>query len=447
MITDNFGSTGGVTRGLYADFTAASAAVVIAFVVISLYSFYVQTIVLTRFGDGDEYFFAAEQMAAGQTIRAEVPYAYRIALPWLVARTFPERIELGFRIYNTAAAAAGTALLLMWLRAFGIRPGVAALTTLLYVANWIGPARFLYYYPIYVDPPFIAFSMGALLLIESLRRRFTWARTGALSALCFLGGSIRETMILAPIAFVFANVGRRRVCGEGEEDAPIPLIARLLPLACGAIAVVLCRQVPVAPRRTLSAVENAIYLFHDKPLFTLPLALFMTFGPVLAVVFHDWRAARDVVRRHAYLAVFFASCFAAGYVGGHETERYLIWAAPVVYLLIATALQNHGEALMRSAWVFVALAGAQLAAEHVFFGIPDPSFAVADFSTLTTIGEKIWGVINRLVIIDDFSWNLWSYFGSRPFHALLLAVYVVFSVLLILYLRWAERPRPIGTHT
>jgi hypothetical protein len=441
MITDKVGGVCDATRGLYADFTAASV-VALAFVVISAYSFHVQTITLTRFGDGDEYFFAAEQMAAGQTIRAEVPYAYRIALPWLVARTFPKRIEIGFRVYNTTAAAAGAALLLLWLRAFGVRPGVAALTTILYIANWIGPARFLYYYPIYVDPPFIAFSMAALLLIESLRRGFSWMRTLALSAVCFVGALIRETMLLAPVAFVFANVG---LGTEEEGDAKIPVSGRLLPLVAGALAVVLCRQVPVTPRRTLSAVENAVYLLHTKPLFTLPLALFMTFGPVLAVVLYDWRAARDVATKHFYLAVFFAGCFAAGYIGGHETERYLIWSAPAVYLLIAMALQNHGAALLRSAWVFTALVGAQAFAEHVFFGIPDPSLAVGDWSNLTTLSQKTWGVINRLLVVDDFSWNLWSYFGSRPFHALLLAIYIAFSAFLIGYLRWAERPRLIDT--
>jgi hypothetical protein len=243
-------------------------------------------------------------------------------------------------------------------------------------------------------------------------------------------------MLLAPLAFLFANVGRG---ARKDGDGRIPVLALLMPLAFTVAALFLCRQIHIVPRRTLSATENAVNLFWNKPLFTLPLAMFMTFGPVLAVVLYDWRAARDVIARHFYLAVFFAGCFAAGYVGGHDTERYLIWAAPVMYLLIAGALQRHADALLRSAWVFVALVGAQALAEHVFFGIPDYSLAVGDWKCLTTFGEKAWGVLNRLVIIDDFSWNIWSYFGSRPFHALLLGIYLAFSAFLIAYLRWAER--------
>ncbi len=426
--------------GVRFGFGAALVTVALAFVVISVYSAQIQKITLTRFGDGDEYFFAAEQRVAGQTIRTEAPYVYRVALPWLVAETFPQRIESGFRFYNTTAAAASAVLLLIWLMKFGVRPGFAALTTILYIASWIGPARFLYYYPIYVDPPFIALSMGALLIIHGLRRQFSWLRTFALAAVCFAGALFRETMLIVPIAFVFANLrfGRR-----DDDEARIPGAALVLPLAVTIVALVLCRQVPAEPRRTIGTFENALYLFQHKPLFTLLLAPFMTFGPVLAVVLYDWRAVRDLLAKHAYLAVFVAGCCATGYIGGHETERYLLWAAPVAYLCVALALQHHCAALLRNAWVFTALVAAQALAEHVFFGIPDPSLAVGDFTVLTTRGEKIWGVVNRLVVVDDFSWNLWSYFGSRPFHALLLGIYAVFSAMLVAYLRWAEHAHPV----
>jgi len=444
MITDRAGAGTPTTRGLYVDFRVAFAIVALAFVAISVYSASIQKITLTRFGDGDEYFFAAEQRVAHETIRAEAPFVYRIALPWLVATTFPDRIELGFRFYNIAAAALSALLLLVWLDRFGITPGVAALTTILYIANWIGPARFLYYYPIYVDPPFIALSMAALLLIHALRQRFSWPRLAALSAVCFIGALFRETMLFAPVAFLFANVD---LVSPAQSAPRVPAVARLIPLVVTLIAVVLCHLMPSEPRRVLPFISNVVFLFRTKALFTLVLAPFMTFGAVIAFVMYDWRAACGLIGRHFYLLVFCGGCFAAGYLGGHETERYFLWAAPVVYLLVAGALERHGAALMRSAWVFVLVVGAQALGEHVFFGIPDPSLAVGDWATLRTVGERAWGAINRLVIVDDFSWNIWSYFGSRPFHALLLGIYVAFSAFLIAYLRWAERPHPIqGAH-
>jgi hypothetical protein len=411
--------------------------VAIAFVVISAYAYHVQTYWVTRGSDGKEYYDTAEQIAAGRTIQTEVPYAYRIALPWLVARTFPKALEHGFRVHNIWASAAGAALLLAWLRAFRIRPGVAALATILYVANWIGPARFLYFYPEYVDPPFIAFLIGALLLMHRVRSRFSWPGVLALALVCFVGGFVRETILLAPVAFLFANV---RFDASEEKPATIPAVALLLPLVLTLAALVLVRQIPMEPRRSISAVDAAVYLFQNKPLFTLPLSFFMTFGPILTVVLYDWRAVRAVAAKHFYLAVFFGGVFAASYIGGHETERYLIWAAPVAYLLIAIALQNHGAALMRNAWVFVLLVGAQALGEHVFFGIPDYSLPVNDWATLTTFGERAWGLLDRLVIIDDYSWNLWSYFGSRPFHFVQLCLDAALAGFLVWWLRTHPSP-------
>jgi hypothetical protein len=440
MITERDGVDGAVsaTRRTYGDFRVAFAVVAVAFVLISLYSNYVQHVIVTRFGDGDEYFFAAEQMAAGQTIRAETPYLYRIALPWLVAHTFPHQIEFGFRLYNTIAGAAGTALLLLWLRRFGVHAGVAALTTILYTAEWIGPARFIWFAPISCDPPFIALSMAALLIADGLRRQFSWRRALGLTAICAVGGAVRETMLFAPIAFLFANVTFDRT----SQPPRVPLTARLLPLAATAVVVTLCHFIPAEPRRHLSAFDNVFYLYHRKALFTLPLSFYMTFGPVIAVVLYDWRAARDLLARHFYLVIFFGWCFLTSYIGGHDTERYLIWGAPVMYLLIAVALERHADALLRSAWVFVALVGAQALGSHIFFAYPDPNTAVGDWAELRTVGERIWGVTNRLLVVDDFYWNLWSYFGSKPFHALLLAIYLVFSLGLILYLRHTERSHP-----
>ena len=418
------------------SYRQAFAIVAAAFVAISLYTAHIQKIVLIRFGDGDEYQFAAEHIAAGQTIRAELPYAHRIALPWLVAKTFPTQVELGFKVYNTAAAAASVALLFFWLKSFGVHPGIAALTTILFTATWIGPTRFNYYFPINVDPPYIALAMGALMLIRSLRRGFSWARMAALSAVCFIGSLVRQEAMLFPaLAFLFANV-RFAPAEDGEKS--VPWLALVWPLAFVLLGFFAVRQIHIEPRRVI-AHENIATFLRNKPLFTLPLSFFLTFVPVIAVVAYDWRLVRDMIAKHAYLFVFMGCVFVTSYIGGHENERYLVWGAPVMYLLIALALERHAAALLRNAVVFVALVIAQIVSAHILTPIPDPSLAVGDWKYLTTAGEKAWGALNRLFVIDDFAWNIWSYFGSPQFHMLLLGMYVAFSACLMTYLWWAER--------
>jgi hypothetical protein len=419
---------------------AAWVTVVVAFVAITVYTAHIQKFWVRGGSDGEEYFGEAEQIAAGQTITAEAPYSYRVALPWLVAKTFPADLVRGFYVYNIAASAAGSTLLFAWLLAFRVGPATALLTAVLYIANWIGPARFLFFYPEYVDPPFIAFSIGALLLIHGLRRRFSWGRALALTLVCFAGAFIRETMLFAAVAMLFANLTFR---AQDDEKPRIPAVALILPLAATLAALVLIRQLPMQPKMTQPGLlSHAWYLFQVKPLFVIPLSFFLTFGPVIAIVAYDWRRMRDVFARHAYLFVYFAGCFLTSYVGGHENERYLIWGAPLVYLLIAMALERHERALLRNAWIFVALAVGQTLASHILFPIPDYSLAVGDWHSLTTFGEKAWGVLNRLLVIDDFAWNVWSYFGSRPFHVLLLAIYAAFSSVLVTYLWRVERAHP-----
>jgi hypothetical protein len=409
--------------------------VLAAFCFVTMYSHRSQHVTLTRFGDGDEYFFAAEQLAAGDTVRAEAPYVYRIGLPWLVARLFPHDIAFGFLALNVVCAASITMLLLVWLRSFSATAGTRAVIALMFIASWLGPARFVHFYPIYVDPPFMLFALVGLMVIDRIRGQVSWRGVVVLSIVCFIGTLFRETMIFVAFAFAVVNVG----FGHLDKDVPkMSIIHRALPLIACAVAIAICRMQPFEPRRSLSAVENALYLFGRKPLFTLPLAAFITFGPVVALAAYDWRQGRRLLAQHSYLMVYTGGCFVAGYVGGHETERYWIWAAPVVYVLIAKSIERHRKALLSNAWVFVALVAAQGLSERVLWSIPDPGSAVARFEEMNTLGEKVYAILNRLFVIDDFYWNLWSYFGSRPFHAAQLGLYICFSAFLLSWIYRAE---------
>ena len=40
-------------------------------------------------------------------------------------------------------------------------------------------------------------------------------------------------------------------------------------------------------------------------------------------------------------------------------------------------------------------------------------------------------IANRVFVIDDFHWNLWSNFGSRPFHLVQLALYLAVSAAVV----------------
>src|SRR5207249_8458373 len=59
-----------------------------------------------------------------------------------------------------------TYLLIVWLRTFVESRSVRLLVVALFLAEWHGPARFVHFYPIYVDPPFMVFLLGGLMRSE-----------------------------------------------------------------------------------------------------------------------------------------------------------------------------------------------------------------------------------------------------------------------------------------
>lgn len=177
---------------------------------------------------------------------------------------------------------------------------------------------------------------------------------------------------------------------------------------------------------------------QNKPVFTWMLAWFIAFGPVLAVVVYDWRSAWQTLAVRPYLAAYLAAFAVLAHVGGHDTERYLFWSMPVVYLLVAQALERQ-RVLWTSTYLTAVAVVAQVVSARIFWPIPSPSAAVGQWDEVPAGAPQVYALLNRLFIIDDFHWNLWSNFGSRSFHALLLAVYLVVTIGLILWLHIRQR--------
>ena len=369
---------------------------------------------------------------------AAAPYVYRLATPWLVGRFWPANIVTGFRTINLAAAAATTLLLLVWLRRFVAERWARLVVVALFIVEWHGPARFISYYPVYVDPLIYPFLIGGLILIETIRtsdgavrRRRLWA----LTVLCVLGTLCREVMAVIPIALLFAiyPIGR----SAPQRAGPRRFDSRLLMPLIATVATLVATRLLTQPRLLPPMIGTVVFFLRHKPVYTWVLAWFITFGPVLMLPLYDWRRTCRALAGQQHLAAYLVSFAILAYIGGHDTERYLFWTMPVVYLLIAQALVAHGRALGNT-YLAAVLVVAQAVSARVFWSIPSPSLAVATLSDMPTLGAKTYAILNRLVVIDDFHWNLWSYFGSRPFHALLLAIYLVFSAAMLYWMHLRE---------
>lgn len=390
------------------------------------WAYYVQVFQVFRYWDSDEYFLMAQQLAAGDQITTAAPYAYRVLTPWLVATCCANDIQSGFLIVNLLCGIALSVLLIYWLRHFISQPGLRVLMAAACALQWHAPIRFVFYYPAYVDPLFQVFMVAALIAAERLINGSSIGAGAAYTLLVAIGTLARETMLILPASALIGFVISR-----GPAAAARARWAAVA-LAAGAAAFIGARAM-VDPRGGYRFLDAIALHLANKPVESLLLVSFIAFGPMIAVVFYDWRATLTFLRQRADLAMLPVLCIGLAYVGGHDTERYFFWAMPVVYLLIAQSMQRQYRVVASVAVATVLVAG-QLVAQRVFWAVPDPGAAVTPLSDVGGLA-RLYAIANRVFVIDDFHWNLWSNFGSRPFHLVQLAFYLTLSAAIVLMMR------------
>ncbi len=375
--------------------------------------------------DAGQYYATARQFAAGTRPYAESPYVFRVGVPWLVSRQWARDPARGFFIVNLVSAFVIAVMLTLWLRAWEITGWISIIMVSLVAAAWHGPMRYIYYNPGYVDPPFIALLLGGLLLIHSIARRHSAGKIVMLTILATVGALVRETMTLVPICFLMVNNPARAFLQGRRRTPSVPAWALMLPLvACIGAIVFTHNIVTVDGTERSSMVQAAAQWLHKAP-DSYVMGWLATFGPVLAVIAFDWRRALQFLADHEWLAAFFIACAALSFVGGSDTERFAFWSLPVIYLLLARAIERH-RGILRSVPLVAALIVAQAVSARLFWGIPDPhGETVTALAAGAGWSDQVYGFLNRLLVVDSFHFNLWSSFGSRPFRLLRIALYVV----------------------
>jgi hypothetical protein len=411
-------------------------AIAVLFAGVSVLSSVTQRASVAGQWDGARYQDMADQMVRGAAVQSEAPFVYRVALPWAVATLYPTDLVKGFTQLNIAAAAVACLLLAVWLEIAGVRSArLRVLLVALFIAAWHGPSRFVYFAPTTVDPPLFVFLLAGSILAYSIAREYRPVKLVALMAVCAAGTLCRESMVLVPAAFLFIN--------NPLGPAPARRVPRLAvwgpALACAA-AMVAARQMVHTIGGAYSFAGAIRQMLTSKPLFTMPLAAFIAFGPILAVLMADWRGTMARLREQQYVGALLAGAIGLAYIGGSDTERLLFWSAPAVYVLIGFALQTNRRALASPALVAV-VAAAQLLSSRLLWGIPDPQATGADIGSVTGLSAKAYAVLNRLLSIDAFYFNLWSYFANHRVRVVQLLIYASGSLVLVWWMRRATGSR------
>ena len=386
--------------------------------------------------DGIFYTRMAYQFTQGLKVSSEAPFVYRIGTPFLVSVFFKDHLLFGFKVVNILANLLATLLLTFWLRLYLSDWRVRVLLVGLFITQWHGPVRFTYYDGAYTDPWLFVFLLIGLIAIHRLKSKPGFGSVALLGFITFMGVLFREIVLILPIALFFVNnplpplteISNRLTLKQLGMMLKRSYFPSILPLLLGIAGFLLVRRV-ASQTNDYTFFKSALDWAYDKPVLTVLHAYFITFGPLLVLAIFAWRRSIQFLWDQQYLLVFLVGMMAIGWIGGSDTERFLYWGMPVVYLLIGLSIQENWARLKSPGLVLLLLAST-ICSQRLFWTVPDfPNTFHTPIPILSILSS-------RFQYLD-----LWSFFAQRSIQEVSLLQYLLLSAVLLVWLKL--RPDPL----
>jgi len=379
--------------------------------------------------DGLYYYQVAEQISNGEKPSSEAPFVYRIGTPLMVAYFFKNDLLNGFKVINIIGNVFSVVLFALWLRLFLKDWRIRTLLVGLFITAWHGPIRFTYFDPVYTDPWLFVLLLIGLIGIQKLKTKPNTGVVILLGLLSFVGVVFREMFLIIPIALAFtANpIPPFRVMATSLADLRIfqvikrPNYQFLFPLVLGILGIFLVRSV-VFQTNDYTFIKTAIDWLYDKQISTYVHAYFITYGLLIILPIYSWRTTKKFLAENQHLLIFLLGFMLIGWIGGSDTERFLYWAMPVVYLLIGFAIQKNKD-LLNSPLLILLLLGCTICSQRLFWTVPDfPNNFKTPLPILSILSNKFQYL------------DLWSWFGERTLMLISLSEYLILSTLFLLWM-------------
>jgi len=157
--------------------------------------------------DGSQYARMTSQ-CWHETISAFEPFVYRIGAP-CIAALLPGTPKTSLFTLNLGASVLFMFLLTAWLRRF-VPDTVVGWLVAGMAMHWLGPLRYTWWYPTYIDPLALCAIVGGLLLRD---------RAVAFVLVCTAGAFVRETVLVVPAALA---IGRCVTIAKGGAASFAP---------------------------------------------------------------------------------------------------------------------------------------------------------------------------------------------------------------------------------
>jgi len=380
--------------------------------------------------DGVYYDTVAYQLSVGMQPSSDAPFVYRLGTPFLVSLFYKDHLLFGFKVINIIANVLGVILLMVWLRLYLNDWRIRTLLVVLFITQWHGPVRFTYYDPTYTDPWLFVFLLIGLIGMQKIKDRPGLIAVGLLGLVSFIGVIFREVVLIIPIALAFIS-NPLPLWQDKPIAEPLAQVKRIIkkvyypflfPFVLGIAALLLVKSI-ASQSNDYSFTKAALDWAYDKPALTYLHAYFITYGPLLLLAVYSWRRVYDFLCQNQFMLVFLLGFMLLGWIGGSDTERFLYWAMPVVYLLIGIAIQEN-KSLLNNPWLILVLAAATVCSQRLFWTVPDyPNAFVTPLPILSILSNKFQYL------------DLWSWFAQRSIQVISLAEYLALSAILLVWLR------------
>jgi hypothetical protein len=404
---------------------------VAGFFLITLLSNHFQTRITYNDGkgwDGAFYYTMAQEAANREGIHTDGPYVYRVGLPILAAMVDKSDLLLGFKRANIVFNLSILCLFMLWLMIYLSDWRLRCLLTLMLLMHWLGPLRFISFYPATTDNAQYAFLLLGLIGIHAARTREVMG-TILVAITVFIGTFFRETVVLAGFAMIFLGnpirferMGRNLAELRFKDVVRLPKPIYFMPMIAGICALICTHLMVHKTEGGYSFLRTAVGWAYDKPILTYVHAVFIVFGPAIVLVIFNWRKSQSFLESNQPFLAFAAAAFVLAYIGGSDTERIMFMAVPVLYILIGKAIEDN-RYILSSVPLLLTLCLSQMVSERVFWTIPDfPNPHRTPLPVLTPLSSNFQYL------------DLFSYFGKRTIEVVSIAEYLLLACVLILWL-------------
>lgn len=317
--------------------------------------------------DATEYVKIANDLLAGTEPTAAAPFVSRVGFPALAALLSPTDPVRGMTWLTLASGVLSVLLMWYWLRGFQMYPVVRLGLVAAFTLQFNGPLRFGIFFPTLTYCFFWIFLLTGLILFRHAAKRshLTPLVITALLIVCFLGTLVRETMLIVPVSMLFAG----RHANWESRRARIPYLVLVLTCILACLGAEAIAQVFTTQTNDYGFVSTAIQWLEAKTVLQLLAGLFLTFGPMLAVLFCSPRQTLSFWDENPEMPALILVATALAVVGGTNTELFWYWAAPAVFATIGVVISERRLVLLQPLPVILLLV-AQLLAERAFWPMP-----------------------------------------------------------------------------